>query len=216
MRPEKRRPTTKLTAEQRGRIAISRESQRMATVRMATVRIGSTSFATALATLLLCVLAGCSEGPPTKGELDAIAALQHLSGQVKTNPEGHAVSLILTGVEARDTDIAPVEELHDLKFLSLERTAIGDAGVAHLAKLADLQSLSLAGTKVTDAGLVHLAGLSSLENLDLKGLAITDRGLAQLAPITGLKHVYVSRNGPTQAGIDSLEAAIPHLHVTRQ
>ena len=31
--------------------------------------------------------------------------------------------------------MAPVDQLHDLKFLSLERTAIGDAGVAHLAKL---------------------------------------------------------------------------------
>ena len=87
---------------------------------------------------------------------------------------------------------------------------------AHLAKLNDLQSLSLAGTKVTDAGLAQLAGLSSLENLDLKGLAITDRGLAELAPVKSLKHVYVSRTGPTSAGIDALEQAIPRLHVTRQ
>ncbi len=162
------------------------------------------------------VLSGCSEGPPTKAELDAIVALQHLSAQVKTNSEGHAVSVILTGVEARDADIAPIEELHDLKFLSLERTAVGDGGVTHMAKLADLESLSLAGTKVTDAGLKSLAGLSSLENLDLKGLPITDRGLSELTPIKSLKHVYVDRNGPTQAGIDSLEGAIPHLHVTRQ
>jgi hypothetical protein len=180
-------------------------------VRIRAIRLGWT-----LVTLATFVLAGCSEGPPTKGELDAIAALEHLSGQIKKDPDGHAVSLILTGVEARDADIAPVEELHDLKFLSLERTAIGDAGVAHLAKLSDLQSLSLAGTKVTDAGLAHLAGLSSLENLDLKGLAITDRGLAELAPIKSLKHVYVSSTGPTSAGIDFLEQAIPHLHVTRQ
>jgi hypothetical protein len=166
--------------------------------------------------LVTFALVGCSEGPPTKAELDAIAALEHLSGQIKKDPDGHAVSLILTGVEARDTDIAPVAELHDLKFLSLERTSIGDAGVAHLAKLSDLQSLSLAGTKVTDAGLAHLAGLSSLENLDLNGLAITDRGLGELVPIKSLKHVYVSNTGPTSTGIDSLEQAIPHLHVTRQ
>jgi hypothetical protein len=211
MHPAKRHPTNKLTAERRGRIAVAR-----GILRTAIVRSGSTILGPTLATLLAFVLAGCSEGPPTKAELDAIGALQHLSGQVTTNADGHAVSLILAGVEARDADIAPVEELHDLKFLSLERTAIGDAGVAHLAKLTELQSLSLAGTKVTDAGLAHLAGLSSLENLDLKGLPITDRGLAELAPITSLRHVYVSRNGPTQAGIDSLESAIPHLHVTRQ
>ena len=180
------------------------------------MRIGSTCLGWTLIAIAVLAIGGCSEGPPTKAELDAIAALEHASGQIKTNASGHAVSLILAGVEARDADIAPVEELHDLKFLSLERTEVGDAGLAHLAKLTDLQSLSLAGTKVTDAGLVHLAGLSSLENLDLNGLALTDRGLAALAPITSLKHLYVSRNGPTQAGIDALESAIPRLHVTRQ
>ncbi len=184
---------------------------RTANVRMRSIRLAGTPVI-----LVTFALVGCSEGPPTKAELDAIAALEHLSGQIKKDPDGHAVSLILTGVEARDTDIAPVAELHDLKFLSLERTSIGDAGVAHLAKLSDLQSLSLAGTKVTDAGLAHLAGLSSLENLDLKGLAITDRGLGELVPIKSLKHVYVSNTGPTSTGIDSLEQAIPHLHVTRQ
>jgi hypothetical protein len=167
----------------------------------------------ALAALLL---AGCSEGPPSKAELDAISAMQRLQGQVKTDAEGHAFSLILAGTDVHDAELAPVADLHDLKFLSLERTPIGDAGVAHLAKLADLQSLSLAQTKVTDAGLAHLAGLSSLENLDLKGLAITDRGLAALAPVASLRRVYVSRGGPTPGGIDALESANPHLHVTTQ
>jgi Leucine-rich repeat (LRR) protein len=159
---------------------------------------------------------GCSEGPPTKAELDAIAAIEHLSGQVKRDADGHAVSVILKDVEARDADVAPLEDLPDLKFLSLERTAVGDAGVAHLSKLADLESLSLSGTKVTDEGLAHLTSLPSLENLDLTGLPISDRGLTQLAPVKSLKHVYVSRNGPTQAAIDALEGAIPHMHVTRQ
>ncbi len=162
------------------------------------------------------VFAGCSEGPPTRAELDAIAAMQRLHGQVSTDAEGHAVSLILVAADARDADLAPLEQLHDLKFLSFERTPIGDAGLVHLAALTDLKSLSLAGTKVTDAGLVHLVGLSSLENLDLEGLNVTDRGLAALAPVTSLRKVYVSRTGPTSAGIEYLESTNPHLHVTRQ
>ena len=169
-----------------------------------------------LVALAAILLAGCSEGPPSKAELDAISAMQRLQGQVKTNAEGHAVSLILAGADVHDAELVPVADLRDLKFLSLEGTPISDAGVAHLAKLADLQSLSLAQTKVTDAGLVHLAGLSSLENLDLKGLAITDRGLAALAPVASLRRVYVSRGGPTPAGIDAIESANPHLHVTTQ
>lgn len=169
-----------------------------------------------LAVLGAITVCGCSEGPPTRAELDAIAAMQRLHGQVATNPEGHAVSLILAGQNVHDAQLVSVEALHDLKFLSLEATPVGDAGVAHLAKLTELQSLSLAGTRVTDAGLANLAGLSSLENLDLKGLAITNHGLSELATLTGLRRLYVSRGGPTTAGIDSLESAIPQLHVTIQ
>jgi hypothetical protein len=166
--------------------------------------------------VLALVFAGCNEGPPTRAELDAVAAMQRLHGIVETNAEGHAVSLILKQPEVVDADLAPLGQLHDLKFLSLERTSIGDAGLANLAGLTNLQSLSLAGTKVTDAGLAHLAGLSSLESLDLEGLTITDRGLAELVPVTSLRKVYVSRSGPTSAGIDSLESTNPRLHVTRQ
>jgi Leucine Rich repeat len=162
------------------------------------------------------VFAGCSEGPPTRAELDAIAEMQRVHGQVATNAEGHADSLILAGTDVRDTELAPVAELHDLTFLSLERTPIGDAGLAFLAGLTNLKSLSLAGTKVTDAGLAQLAALSSLENLDLQGTSITDRGLAELIPIKSLRKVYVSRGGFTSAGIDNLESANPRLHVTRQ
>ena len=163
------------------------------------------------------VLAGCSEGPPTQAELDAIAAMQRLHGQVTTNAEGHAVSLILAGAEVNDADLAPLEQLHDLKFLSLERTPIGDAGLVHLAGLTDLKSLSLAGTKVTDAGLVHLSGTVFTGEPRSRG---TQRSRTadwpQLAPVTSLRKVYVSRTGPTSAGIDSLESANPRLHVTRQ
>ncbi len=180
------------------------------------VRSGLTIVGRLLVVASALVFAGCSEGLPTQAELDAVAAMQRLHGNVEFNAEGHAVSLILKDVEIRDGDLAPVQQLHDLKFLSLERSPIGNAGVAHLAGLSDLKSLSLAGTKVTDAGLVHLKGLSSLENLDLEGLHITDRGLAELAPIASLRKVYVSKTGPTSAGIDDLESTNPHLHVTRQ
>jgi Leucine Rich repeat len=163
------------------------------------------------------VIAGCSEGPPTQAELDAMSTMQSVHGQLSTNAGGHAASLILAGSTVRDEQLAPIEQLRDLTFLSLERTPIGDAGVAHLAGLTNLKQLSLAGTKVTDAGLAHLAGLSSLEDLDLEGLEITDRGLAALTPVKSLRKVYVSRNGgTTTAGIDNLESAIPRLHVTRQ
>jgi Leucine Rich repeat len=163
------------------------------------------------------VLAGCSEGPPTRTELDAIAAMQRVHGQVETNAEGHAVKLLLAKSDVRNAELAPIAELHDLTFLDLGRTPITDAGLAHLAGLTELQTLSLVGTKITDKGLANLAKLSSLEVLDLEGMPITDQGLAALATITSLRKVYVSRaGGPSQRGIDNLETANPRLHVTRQ
>ena len=162
-------------------------------------------------------IAGCSEGPPKRAELDAIAAMQRVHGQVETNADGHAVKLMLGGSALRDGDLAPIAELHDLTFLDLGRTTITDAGLAHLAGLSELQILSLAGTKITDKGLAHLAKLPSLETLDLEGMAINDQGLAELATITSLRKVYVSRTGgPSKRGIDNLESANPRVHVTQQ
>ena len=94
--------------------------------------------------------------------------------------------------------------LHDLRFLSLAETRVGDAGLAHLQSLTSQQELHLDHTNITDEGLKLLASLPNLEILDLKGTRITDAGLAEVGRLTGLKGLYLTRTGITDAGLAHL------------
>jgi internalin A len=69
----------------------------------------------------------------------------------------------------------------ELRFLTLNGTAITDRGVAELAAHhPDLDTLSLNNTKITDAALADLARLSKLKHLWLRGTAITDARFRRL------------------------------------
>ena len=78
-----------------------------------------------------------------------------------------------------DAGLAHLGRLDELRWLNLYRTKVGDAGLAHLKSLAKLEHLPLGETRVTDAGLVHLSGFHRLKYLGLRGDAITDAGLAR-------------------------------------
>jgi CheY-like chemotaxis protein len=95
--------------------------------------------------------------------------------------------------------------LHDLRFLSLAETKVGDAGLAHLTSMKDLQELHLDHTEISDEGLKLLSSLPSLQILDLKGTRITDAGLAEVGRLTGLKGLYLTRTGITDSGLRHLQ-----------
>ncbi len=91
--------------------------------------------------------------------------------------------------------------LHDLRFLSLAETKVGDAGLQHLLALSELEELHLDHSEITDAGLVLLASLPKLRILDLKGTRISDAGLAHLSGLHQLKGLYLTRTAITDAGL---------------
>jgi hypothetical protein len=157
---------------------------------------------------------GCEDPPATRGELDAMSALQSVHGHVVDDAKGHGVKVDFKGTDVTDAQLAPIAELPLLEFVNLDATPITDAGLAHLEGLKNLKKLSLRQTKVTDAGLSHLQRLPSLDELDLEYLPITDAGLAELAPIKCLRKLYVSRSGVTSAGVDALKAANPAVKVS--
>jgi len=95
--------------------------------------------------------------------------------------------------------------LHDLRFLSLAETKVGDDGLVHLMAMKNLQELHLDHTEITDEGLRLLASLPSLQILDLKGTRITDAGLAEVGRLTGLKGLYLTRTGITDSGLSHLK-----------
>ncbi len=116
---------------------------------------------------------------------------------------GQKLDLLATQISDRELE-SLLTSLHDLRFLSLAETKVGDAGLAHLQSLTSLQELHLDHTGVTDEGLKLLASLPSLEILDLKGTRITDDGLAEIGRLTRLKGLYLTRTGITDAGLAHL------------
>ena len=116
---------------------------------------------------------------------------------------GQKLDLLSTQISDRELGNL-LASLHDLRFLSLAETRVGDAGLAHLQSLTSLQELHLDHTDITDEGLKLLTSLPNLEILDLKGTRITDAGLAEVGRLTGLKGLYLTRTGITDAGLAHL------------
>jgi len=95
--------------------------------------------------------------------------------------------------------------LHDLRFLSLAETKVGDAGLQHLMALTELEELHLDHSEITDHGLTLLSALPKLRILDLKGTRISDAGLTHLSGLSHLRGLYLTRTAITDAGLVHLE-----------
>jgi hypothetical protein len=107
--------------------------------------------------LLQVLLAACSlvllgaDAPPEKPQSPdaaAVAAIKTLGAQVDLDNEGYIVSVnFRENQKLADADLAALDKLSRLRFLSLHNTPITDAGLAHLEKLTSLQTLLLGKPK---------------------------------------------------------------------
>jgi CheY-like chemotaxis protein len=118
---------------------------------------------------------------------------------------GQKLDLLSTQISDRELGNL-LASLHDLRFLSLAETRVGDAGLLHLQSLSKLQELHLDHSDITDQGLKLLTALPSLEILDLKGTRITDAGLVHVGQLAGLKGLYLTRTGITDTGLEHLRS----------
>jgi hypothetical protein len=66
-----------------------------------------------------------------------------------------------------------------LRDLSLQRSAVTDAGLTHLVRMKTLRRLSLRGSPITDLGLRILARMTWLEEIDLVETQATAQGIAE-------------------------------------
>jgi hypothetical protein len=111
----------------------------------------------------------------------------------------------LSGRQFTDDDMAQVEQLRSLDWLTIENTSITDAGLARLHSLTCLDDLELADNeKITDDGLRHLAGLKRLLYLDLTGAQVRGPGLAHLRSLPELHVVNLNNSSVTDKGIERL------------
>jgi WD40 repeat protein len=112
--------------------------------------------------------------------------------------------LSLSGVSFKDSDLAELKALTELRSLGLRGTAVTDAGLVHLKPFSRLRVLSLMSTAVGDTGLAHLKGLTELEDLDLDRTAVTDAGLSHLKALVKLRHLQMAHTVVTDAGLEPL------------
>lgn len=136
------------------------------------------------------------------------AGIQHLRGLRRLH------SLCFHGVHITDESLLGLAGMSQLSYLSLDYTAVTDAGVGILAKeILHLANLDLRGTKVTDAGLVHLRDLTSLSELDLSRTCITDAGLVALKGLSSLSRLSLVSTDTTLEGRAMLRKALPNCTI---
>jgi Leucine-rich repeat (LRR) protein len=167
--------------------------------------------------VLIVALVGVSSalccGVPACRQWMASREVERLGGTVSIEPTGPNWLYALTG--GRKTMLfEKAVGLSKLETLSLEDTAVTDAGLAHLAALTNLTSVSLGNSRVTDLGLAHFNGLTKLAALRLNDTQVTDAGLAQLEGLTRLNRLELSNSRVTDAGLAHL-AALTKLEILR-
>jgi len=104
-----------------------------------------------------------------------------------------------------DAGMERISGLQRLEWLNLYRTRVGDDGLRALCRIESLRMLPIGETRVTDAGLAHLPALARLEYLGLRGNKITDSGLEHVGKLTTLKGLHLGGTGVTDAGLSRLE-----------
>jgi Leucine-rich repeat (LRR) protein len=135
----------------------------------------------------------------------AVAAVQHLGGEVAYSDEGLSWSPEWLRAWAR--------EGYFQKVTAVSLTQITDADLTHLEDLTGLQRLWLHDTQVSDAGLEHLNGLNSIQDLDLSNTRVSDGGLKQLKGMSSLQRLWLINTHVSNEGIAELRAALPNCNI---
>jgi Leucine Rich repeat len=122
----------------------------------------------------------------------ALAGMPQLSllSLCRTRVSGHGLAavrnnehfnLYLEETPATDASvIALAERLSNLKLISLNQTAVGDAAALALAKLQRLDDVRLSGTKLTQEGLAAFTGHPTLNVIYVEGCDLTKKAVGQL------------------------------------
>lgn len=124
-------------------------------------------------------------------------------------------SLTLSGPAIGDPALEHLAPLDRLRHLSLQRTAITDAGLSRIPELFPrLEHLGLPGCMgVTAEGARHIAALGGLRTLVLSGTPLDDGALAQLRVLLLLESVWLDGTAVTDEGIAEFTRALPDCRV---
>lgn len=122
-----------------------------------------------------------------------------------------AVQVTIWYVPCGDDQLPAIEQLQQVRTLSLEASQIGNASLPRLSRLRRLTFLNLSETNVNDEGMETVAQMRQLKALwvaPAKGQAtgmVTDVGVSRLATLTNLESLAVGGKGITDASLPVFE-----------
>lgn len=136
-------------------------------------------------------------------------------------PASHTINLAETNIGDREVAaLAALPAFGHTAFWELSGTKVTDAALQRLGRLPNLWGGTFDRTAISDAGVKHLAASTGLQNLNLSRTALTDAGLDHLAvpthwrnPVTVRSSLNVKGTKVTQAGVEKLARAVPHLRI---
>jgi internalin A len=138
-----------------------------------------------------------SFGVPIRGGKLTGASLENLKGLTELR------EILLTSVPVmNDADLVHLKGLAGLQHLQLSaspKNVITDAGLANIEDMVDMRQLTMTRAQVTSAGLNHLRGMTRLHDLKIPASRVDD--LAPIRHLTGLKFIHLSNTPITDAGL---------------
>jgi hypothetical protein len=151
-------------------------------------------------------------GPACADEAAAVEALKKREATIERDHSIAGEPVIRVRMPCGRTTAAALKELNELKqlrALSVRASFITDAGVKSLTEFGHLTELLLGYNSVTDAGLKELKKLPQLTRLDLSHNTISDQGLKELKECKRLRHLDLRSNNVTDTAVNELRRALP-------
>ena len=117
-------------------------------------------------------------------------------------------SLDLSGNPISDAGIKTLSGLRQLRYLSLDRTAISNASGASIGKLPLLEELDVTSTAITDEWVNEVSSAQHLVALWLAGTRVSDLSVPSLMEMPALKQLDVRKSKITQSGLKNLQQKV--------
>lgn len=99
-----------------------------------------------------------------------------LGGEAIDDAEGNIVSITFKGNIVTDEKLVQLQDLHELREMSIASSRVTNAGMEQIVKCSKLQTLTLMGVPITDTGLHKLRKLKNLSAVTIVGSGITAEG----------------------------------------
>lgn len=120
-------------------------------------------------------------------------------------------SLTIEDTAITDAGFATIAKIKELVRLDADRTKITKTGVKSISSMPNLVYLGLSENNIGDDSLPYIAKLTKLRELTLRGTKITDAGLRKLAPLKNLQMLQLNRTVISDAGVKYICETFPDL-----